>query len=78
MEEPERIEEWPVILQDYEVAIAEFENVARELTAALVDRDPADYDFHGLFESEEKAREAVIFARVRIMNRLRDSTRGFA
>jgi hypothetical protein len=73
--EPERIEEWPVILQDYEIAIAEFESVSRSLRAALVERDPADYDFHALVESEEKARDAVIFARARIMNRLRDSAR---
>jgi hypothetical protein len=75
MNEPEHIEEWPVILQDYETAIAEFDSVSRALTAALVERNPAELDFHGLVESEEKAREAVVLARARILNRLRESTR---
>jgi hypothetical protein len=75
MGEPEPIEEWPVILQDYEVAIAEFDSVSRALTAALVERNPADFEFLELVESEERAREAVILARTRLMNRLRDSTR---
>jgi hypothetical protein len=75
VDEPEHIEEWPVILQDYEVAIAEFDSVSRALTAALVDRNPADLDFNGLVESEERARAAVLHARTRLMNRLRDSTR---
>jgi hypothetical protein len=74
-QEPDRIEEWPAILRDYEAAIAEFETVSRALTAALADRFPDDYDFHDLIASEEKARVAVIFARTRIMNRLRDSAR---
>ena len=75
MDEPEPIEEWPVILQDYEVAIAEFDSVSRALTAALVERNPADFEFLELVESEERAREAVLLARTRLMNRLRDSTR---
>jgi hypothetical protein len=73
MQEPDRIEEWPVILRDYEAAIAEFETVSRALTVALADRDPDDFDFHELVQSEERARVAVIFARTRIINRLRDS-----
>jgi hypothetical protein len=64
--------DWPGLLHDYEAAIAEFDSVSRALTAALVGRS-ADDDVRGLVESEERARETVVLARMRIINLWRQS-----
>ena len=65
--------EWRGLLRDYEVAIAEFESVAHALAAALVEQDAVDGDFHALALTEERAREAVIFTRTRLINLWRES-----
>jgi hypothetical protein len=65
--------EWPVLLKDYEKAIAEFDSVSRALTAALVERNAPDADVGALVVAEERARETVILLRMRLMNLWRES-----
>ena len=65
--------EWPVLLREYESAIAEFERVSRALTSALTGRGAADDDFRALVVAEERARETVVLARMRLINLWRDS-----
>ena len=64
---------WPELLRDYEAAIAEFESVARALTEALVESDPADSDLRVVVLAEESAREAVILARTRLIDLWRET-----
>jgi hypothetical protein len=64
--------EWPVLLRDYEAAIADFERVSRALTSALTERS-ATGDFRALVVAEESARESVVLARMRLMNLWRES-----
>ena len=66
-------EKWPRLLTDYEAALATFEDASRALTRALVDRHPADYRFYDFVVAEERARDAVIAARMRLIERWRDS-----
>jgi hypothetical protein len=65
--------DWPALLRAYETAVAEFEAISRALTSTLTGRNPLDHDLNGLLESEEKAREAVVLARQRIMEQWRRS-----
>jgi hypothetical protein len=65
--------EWPVLLRDYEKAIAEFESVSRALSTALVERNAADADVGALVVAEERARETVVLLRMRLMNLWRES-----
>lgn len=60
--------EWPVLLADYQAAIAAFESSSRALMAALTGRNATDDDLRALVVEEEKAREAVILARMRLIN----------
>jgi hypothetical protein len=66
-------EDWPRLLKDYEAALAAFENASRALTLALVERHPADYRFFDFVVAEEKARDSVIVARMRLIESWRDS-----
>ena len=65
--------EWPVLLREYESAIAEFERVSRALTSALTERSATDDDFRALLVAEERARETVVLARMRLINLWRES-----
>ena len=65
---------WPALLGEYEAALAAFENVSHALTAALTDRNPADFDFNVLVESEQHARETVMLSRLRVIEQWRIST----
>ena len=65
--------EWPALLRDYESAIAEFESVSRALTTVLNERNSTDDDFRALVVAEEKARETVVLARMRLINLWRES-----
>src|SRR5262245_190536 len=65
--------EWPMLLHDYESAIAEFDRMSRALTSALIERSAPDDDFRALVLAEERARETVVFARVRLINLWRES-----
>ncbi len=65
--------EWPVLLRDYEKAIAEFDRVSRALSTALVERNAADADVSTLVVAEERARETVVLLRMRLMNLWRES-----
>jgi hypothetical protein len=69
--------EWPGLLRDYETAIAGFDAVSRALTSALVGRSgvesASNEDFGALIAAEERARETVILARIRIINLWRES-----
>jgi hypothetical protein len=60
--------EWPVFLADYQSAIAEFESTSRVLMASLTERNATDDDLRSLVAAEERAREAVILARMRLIN----------
>jgi hypothetical protein len=66
-------EEWPTLLRDYEAAIAMFESVSRALTAALIGRNADDDELRALVVAEERAREAVILERMRLINLWRES-----
>ena len=65
--------EWPALLRDYEGAIAEFERVSRALTAVLAERNASDDEVRGLVAAEERARETVVLARMRLINLWRES-----
>lgn len=65
--------EWPALLRAYESAIAEFEGVSSALTGALTGRNSTDDDLHSLVVAEERARETVVLARMRLINLWRDS-----
>ena len=65
--------EWPALLRDYESAIAEFENVSRALTTSLNERNASNDDLRALVVAEERARETVVLARMRLINLWRDS-----
>ena len=65
--------EWPALLRAYESAIAEFEGVSSALTAALNARNSTDDDLRALLVAEEKARETVVLARMRLINLWRES-----
>jgi hypothetical protein len=65
--------EWPKLLSDYEAAIAEFEAVSRALTTTLNERNAGDDDFRALILAEERARETVVLARMRLINLWRES-----
>jgi len=65
--------EWPALLRGYEAAIAEFESVSRALTTALMERNAADSDLRELVLAEERARETVVLARMRLINLWRES-----
>jgi hypothetical protein len=65
--------EWPVLLREYESAIAEFERMSRALTSALTGRSATDEDFRALVVAEERARETVVLARMRLINLWRES-----
>ena len=69
--------EWPMLLRDYEEAIAEFESVSRALTAALIERNAPDADVGALVAAEERARETVVLIRMRLMNLWRESGTDF-
>jgi len=66
-------QEWPAALRDYESAIAEFEGVSRALTTVLNERNARDDDFRALIRAEERARETVVLARMRLINLWRES-----
>jgi hypothetical protein len=65
--------EWPALLRDYEGAIAEFERVSRALTAVLAERNASDDEVRALVVAEERARETVVLARIRLINLWRES-----
>jgi hypothetical protein len=65
--------EWPALLRDYESAIAEFESVSRALTTSLNERNASNDDLRALVVAEERARETVVLARMRLINLWRDS-----
>ena len=65
--------EWPQLLSDYESAIAEFEAVSGALTTALNGRNASEDDFRALILAEERARETVVLARMRLINLWRES-----
>jgi hypothetical protein len=65
--------EWPALLRDYEGAIGEFERVSRALTAVLAGRNASDDEVRGLVVAEERARETVVLARMRLINLWRES-----
>ena len=65
--------DWPALLKDYHAAVKNFESVSAALTAALSARYPLDADFLDLVTAEERIRETVILARMRLINRWRDS-----
>jgi len=65
--------DWPGLLRDYESAIVEFERVSRALTGALTERNSTNDDVRALILAEENARETVVLARMRLINRWRDS-----
>jgi hypothetical protein len=65
--------EWPMLLRDYEMSIAEFDSVSRALTAALIEGNAADADVGALAVAEETARETVVLLRMRLMNLWRES-----
>jgi hypothetical protein len=60
--------EWPALLSDYQEAIAEFESASRALMGALTERNATDDNLRQLVVAEERAREAVILARMRLIN----------
>ena len=65
--------DWPALLRDYHAAVKNFESVSAALMAALSARYPLDADFLDLVTAEERLRETVILARMRLINRWRDS-----
>jgi hypothetical protein len=65
--------DWPALLKDYEAAVKNFESVSAALTAALSAQYPLDADFLDLIAAEERFRETVILARMRLINRWRES-----
>ena len=65
--------EWPEFLRAYQAAIAEFHRVSSALTTALTERSSAEDDFRALVMAEERARETVVLARMRLMNLWRES-----
>jgi hypothetical protein len=65
--------DWRALLNDYQATLDEFERISKALTAALVDRDSATEDLPELFAAESRARDAVILARMRLVNAWRDS-----
>jgi hypothetical protein len=65
--------EWPALLRDYEDAIGEFERVSCALTAVLAGRNGSDEEVRGLVVAEERARETVVLARMRLINLWRES-----
>ena len=64
--------EWPRLLRDYEAAIAEFDGASRAVTALLADRSENDDNFRALLAAEERARDRVVLARMRLINLWRD------
>ena len=60
--------EWPALLSDYQAAIAEFESASGALMGALTERNAADDNLRPLVDAEERARETVILARIRLIN----------
>jgi hypothetical protein len=65
--------EWPALLRGYETAIVQFEAVSRALTTALMERNGGDNDLSALVLAEERARETVVLARMRLINLWRES-----
>jgi hypothetical protein len=65
--------EWPALLRAYEGAIAEFERVSRALMAVLAERNASDDEVRGLVVAEERARETVVLARMRLINLWRET-----
>ena len=65
--------EWPALLRDYEGAIAEFDRVSRALTFVLAERNVSDDEVQALVVAEERARESVVLARMRLINLWRES-----
>jgi len=65
--------DWPELLKDYEAAVKNFESVSAALTATLSAQYPLDADFLDLIAAEERFRDTVILARMRLINRWRDS-----
>jgi hypothetical protein len=66
--------EWPALLRDYEGAIGEFERVSRALTAVLAERNASDDEVRALVVAEERARERVVLARIRLINLWREAS----
>ena len=65
--------DWPTLLKDYQAAVKNFESVSAAVTAMLSARYPLDTDFLDLVTVEERLRETVLLARMRLINRWRDS-----
>jgi hypothetical protein len=65
--------DWSALLRDYHAALKNFESVSEALTSALSACYPLDADFLDLIAAEERIRETVILARIRLINRWRDS-----
>jgi hypothetical protein len=70
--------DWPTLLKDYQTAVKNFESASSALTAALSAGYPLDADFLALVTAEERTRETVILARMRLINRWRDSLQDYA
>ena len=65
--------DWRALLQDYQAALKNFESVSAALTAALSAQYALDADFLDLIATEQRFRDTVILARMRLINRWRDS-----
>jgi hypothetical protein len=65
--------DWPALLIAYQSALADFDRAAAAVTTALVDLSSDAEDFSALFAVEERAREAVILTRMRLMDAWRES-----
>jgi hypothetical protein len=65
--------DWPALLKDYAAAVKNFESASAALTAALSAQYPLDADFLDLIAAEERLRETVVLARMRLINRWRES-----
>ena len=65
--------DWPTLLKDYQAAVKNFESVSAALTSVLSAGYALDADFLDLVTAEERIRETVILARMRLINRWRDS-----
>jgi hypothetical protein len=66
--------DWRTLLTAYKSAVEDFDRVTAALTAAIADRSSDPSDFPALFAAEASARDAVILARIRLMNAWRDSS----
>jgi hypothetical protein len=65
--------DWPALLQDYEAAVRNFESVSAALIAVLSAQYPPGADLLDLIAAEERSRESVVIARMRLIHLWRES-----